>query len=471
MKRANWPGILALGITLVLIIGCATYYQKNTEFQKYITRGEFEKANNWLENESKDKKRERNKILYYLNKGFVYFMMNSHEKSNGYFHDAEDLIDEQEKEVGKQALSYILNPSFTNYIPEDFETVMLHYFTAMNYIKLRDWEDALVECRRINLKLNQLNDKYKDHKNRYQRDAFAHNLMGMIYDVTHDYNNAFIAYRNAYEIYQEDYKKYFDLAAPQQLKRDLLRAAHRTGFDEELRYYEKKFDIDYKPPDKERPELIFFWLTGYGPVKSQWEITFTKGSYKNGYITFLNSRYDLSYRFYVGDRSDNVRNGFKKMEVFRVAFPKYLERPPVYTASELSHNGKVYKTEKAQDINKIAFKTLRDRMLRVFANSLLRVATKKALQMVANEQDENLGTLVSIANAVSEKADTRNWQTLPYAIHYTRIPLHKGKNTVELRAQSKKEGQQKQQFTIKADEGNRTYFRYFHHLESYPPNQ
>ncbi len=78
----------------------------------------------------------------------------------------------------------------------------LNYYKALNYINLGRYDEALVECRRINIKLNQLNDKYKDKKNKYSGDAFAHLLMGIIYDASKDYNNAFIAYRNALEVYE-----------------------------------------------------------------------------------------------------------------------------------------------------------------------------------------------------------------------------------------------------------------------------
>ena len=43
----------------------------------------------------------------------------------------------------------------------------------MNYLQMNNMEDALVEVRKINIRLQQLNDKYPDHKNRYQRDAFC----------------------------------------------------------------------------------------------------------------------------------------------------------------------------------------------------------------------------------------------------------------------------------------------------------
>ena len=39
---------------------------------------------------------------------------------------------------------------------------------------------------------------------------FAHLLMGSIYETTGDLNNAFIAYRNAYEVYKRDYVPFFE---------------------------------------------------------------------------------------------------------------------------------------------------------------------------------------------------------------------------------------------------------------------
>ena len=54
--------------------------------------------------------------------------------------------------------------------------------------------------------------------------------MGLIFDANRDYNNAFIAYRNAVDIYQEDYLPLFGLDAPKQLQQDLLRTAYLRCF-------------------------------------------------------------------------------------------------------------------------------------------------------------------------------------------------------------------------------------------------
>jgi hypothetical protein len=74
---------------------------------------------------------------------------------------------------------------------------------------------------------------------------------------------------------------------------------------------------------------------------------------------------------------------------------------------------------------------LEERMVWEMSKSLLRVALKKAAEEAVRSENEDLGFVLGIVNAVTEKADTRNWQTLPYAIHYTRVPLNSGNNQIK----------------------------------------
>src|SRR3546814_4874736 len=46
------------------------------------------------------------------------------------------------------------------YRGEDHEHLMLLYFKAINYLKMNKHEEALVACRRVNIRLQQLSDKY-----------------------------------------------------------------------------------------------------------------------------------------------------------------------------------------------------------------------------------------------------------------------------------------------------------------------
>lgn len=284
--------------------------------------------------------------------------------------------------------------------------------------------------------------------------------MGLIYDAAGDYNNAFIAYRNAYNTYQTDYLKNFGLAAPEQLKKDLLRTAYQSGLTQELAGYEKEFQQKYTPaPLPANGQLVFFWLNGFGPVKAEWGITFTKIDKGDGVIVFHNEELGLTFPFFWGNGySENDRNSLANIDVVRVVFPKYVERPRPFTQGVISYDGKNYTLQMAEDINQIAFKTLHDRMLRELSNSLLRVGIKQGLKYAASKQNEWLGLAVSLTNAITEKADTRNWQTLPYSISYARVPLQASENNIELKFSGNHPGTQDlQKLTIPAN-GKRTRF-------------
>jgi hypothetical protein len=106
-------------------------------------------------------------------------------------------------------------------------------------------------------------------------------------------------------------------------------------------------------------------------------------------------------------------------------------------------------------------------MLREMGTSLLRLATKKALEAALRKEDQNAGAAIGIINALTEKADTRNWQTLPYSISYSRIPLEAGSNQIELNMRGVRDWQS-ENFTFQGKKGQTQFFTY-HSLESFPP--
>ncbi len=471
--------IVSLLLIIMFLSACMTYYEKTQKFQNMISHGELEKARTYLEKNDKDKDG-KNKILYYMNLGWVEWMLGKYKESNQAFQTADLMTDDYEKKLGNEVLATFTNQGVKPYHPEDFENVMINYFKALNYLGLHQYSDAQVEARKIILKLQQMNDKYKKHKNRYSDDAFAHIIVGLVYDANRDYNNAFIAYRNAYEAYEKIYKKSFNVDAPLQLKKDLIRTAYLTGFNDDVRRYEEKFGLKYEQLKSSGGSLVFFWQNGLGPVKAEWSITFTQIKGEAGFVTFTNADLGVTFPMYIGDKPNNEKNALRDLSIFRVAFPKYVERLPVFDRADISLNGKTYPLELAEDINAIAFKTLDDRMLRELGTALLRVATKKAMEAIArkvteheNEGDIKLQDLapaaITILNAATEKADTRNWQTLPFDIFYTRIPLNDGDNQVSLKTSGSKGQTSSHTFNIKGIDGGTQFYTY-QSLESYPVN-
>ena len=451
-------------LTFLSFLSCVSYYEKSRQLQTYVVSGDFLSADKLLD---ADKKGETgvNRVLYWFNRGVVAFMNKEYEKSNLYFSKADRYIEDYRWSIGSEALALVSNPMVKPYRPEDFEGVMIHYYMALNYIYLKKYEDALVEARRINIQLQRMNTRYKKSKNKYAKDAFAHVLMGLIYEAMGDDNNAFIAYRNALEVYEGEYAKLFGIKTPLQLKRDLLRTALAMGFEKDVKFYEQKFKMKAEPDDPGKGYLVFFWMNGFGPVKGQWSITFFNAGYHNGWVTFKNAEYGLSFPIYVGDRSKDEKNAIANLSVVRVAFPKYVERKRVFYGAKLIAGGKEYPLELAENINAIAFQCLNDRMVREIASGIARLVTKKAIEEAVRSKDETIGALIGMLNAATENADTRNWQTLPYSISYARIPFTEGVHQVELNAYgSSLNSTSKFEFNIHKGE---TTFYAFHQLNTH----
>ncbi|MRT94241.1 COG3014 family protein [Ancylomarina sp. 16SWW S1-10-2] len=450
----------------IILSSCATYYQQNEAFNKSFENGDMQTANKHLD-ANKQLQSNRNRVLYLVNKGTLAWMQKDYALANTYFNEADIFVEDQRKNLGSEALALISNPRVKPYKPEDFENVLINYYKAIGYLQLGKTQEALIECRRVNEKLYALNDKYpRNNKNRYSDDAFAHNLMGMIYDASKDYNNAFIAYRNAYNIYKNNYSENFGTISPEQLKKDILRTAKRIGFEKEYLFYSKEFNMTVEDSLKDEGEIIFIWMNGLGPVKDEWSINFAAHKGAGGILTLANNEEGVSFPFNMNNFNRNEKAAFSNLDFVRIAFPKYRERVPLFNQALIEIDSLVqYKLEKAEDINAIAFKCLKDRMVREIANSILRLATKKALETYANSKNETLGTLLSLANAITEKADTRNWQTLPHSIYYTRIKLKPGNHKLILNLKSGVNGGHKQalNFNVKA---NTTQFFTFQNLET-----
>lgn len=458
-----WMKRFGLILLTFICVSCATYYQANIEFNDRFEKGQLDAAEKALQKQ----KTKRTKFLYYANRGVVNSMQGEYEESNNWLEKAYVYNQEFRQNAGEVVASYLVNPTVSTYQAEDHEGLLLLYYKALNYLKMGEYESALVECRRLNNGLNELSDKYKSD-NKYKRDAFIHNLMGIAYEASGDVNNAFIAYRNSYDIYKDDYKRLFNLNAPEQLKEDLLRTAYLNGFQNDLLFYEKEFDTKYTYT-KTEAELVFFWHNGLGPVKGEWSINFAVQDNGGGAMTFANSEYGMSFPFIVGSSNPEQSNSLASLKVFRVAFPKYVERTPIFNGASLVTSSGSYALEMAEDINQIAFKTLQERMLKEFSKSLLRVALKKVAENQVRQENEGLGAIFGLVNAFTEKADTRNWQTIPHSIYYSRVPLDKGENVVRLQTQKNRNtATSAETFTFTPAFQGQTIFHTYQSLESLP---
>lgn len=465
-KRKLLNASIAFGLMLFLF-SCASYNDKIGAYYKQIRSGNYAEAeieldkNAWLQ-------KPRNKLLFLMERGKASHLNGEYESSNTYFNEADQLLENGSGGVGDAVVGVLVNPMTQSYKGEDFEKFMIHYYKALNYLYLNKSEDAVVEARRISLQSQDQDDKFSDKQNRYSKDAFSLSLQGLIYESTGDVNNAFIAYRNAAETYlaAKD-KTWYGTTMPKSLEQDVLRMAYANDFKSELAHFEALFNTKYQPQDKsDGGEVIFFWENGVAPIKEQEEFFFSLIKGSNGDLVFTNG--GNVFIPYQGNDDINL-NGVSSL---RVTYPKYVAQPPYYTSAKINNGDTTLRFEKAEDINQLAFKTLDQRFLKEMSKTLTRLAVKKSAEYVLKESAkakdkkgkndallEGLGFGMQLYSLFSEKADTRNWQSLPAQINYARIPLKEGNNTLTLTFKNNAGGDEIKIITINGN-GNMQFYNY-----------
>jgi uncharacterized protein len=460
--------VIAVLMLVPVLYSCATYNSSMGSYYSNLQAGNYEKAKQSLEN-NKLIKKDKNALLYNLEMGKLFRLQNDFTNSNTYLNLADNLMESNRKSFADVALSNLLNPMRQAYRGEDHEKFMMHYYKALNYAAQGNTDDAVVEARRITLSTNKQDEKFTNKDNRYSKDAFALNLQGMIYEMAGDNNNAFISYRNAAELYIKNNNDYYGVKMPVQLQQDLLRTATAMGFVGDQLQYEKVFNASYKMTGSENGELILFIEEGQAPIKEENNILLTAaGNGINSFNYIDGNGLNASFNF------DNTAYGISdsklsSLRTFKLSLPTYKIQYPQQQTITISNDSIFYNAQLAQNINSVAVNVMRERFLTEMANALARQLTKKLVEVGATalaegiarstdkreatdsskEEQEKLakkkedrintageiaGFALNIFNAVNEKADTRNWQSLPAFVHYVRIPLHAGENTITVAA-------------------------------------
>jgi len=172
MKKLIFSSI-ACALIATMMISCASTKTTKTQYagmMENLRVNDFRTCLTQIEEAKEKHYKEKEKVLFYLDAGMLYHYIGDYKKSNEYLEKAEYAIEElYTKSIGKAAASILLNDNALDYFGEDYEDIYLNVFKALNYLHMNDTEDAFVEIRRINNKLNLLEDKYKKIVDEYNK--------------------------------------------------------------------------------------------------------------------------------------------------------------------------------------------------------------------------------------------------------------------------------------------------------------
>ena len=359
----------------------------------------------------------KNMVLYYLDQGTILHHEGKYKESDASFDRAEQRMEElYTKSVTKTAGMLALNDTTVDYAGEPFERALTNVYRALNYVFLGMPDEALVESRKVEIFLEELNSQL-EQKSVYKDDAFARYLDALLYADAGQMDDARISMAKATQAYSW-YSSSYGTPTPR---------------------------FDWAPNDAQAPqgELVFIHYNGVAPLKvsKSFQVAWGRG------LAIAQASGDTEAH---GAQFRNALNAGIAGRAITVAYPAYQAQPFLIRDSEVAIDGaQSSPTVLMEDIQAIAAKGLQDRMPLITSRAVARAVVKYVIAKAAADAagracDQQFGSgslgdtlcrgvaggVAHGAAAATEIADTRCWGTLPAQIRMSRIKVPAGLHMV-----------------------------------------
>lgn len=369
--------VLAFLFSLVFLSGCASYSDHARHSRLLFESGAYDEAAEYVKKLAE--KKDNDELLYWMDLGIIYHTAGKYEDAIKAFLVADKMAEIKDyTSISLEAVSVVFNDQVKAYKGEDFEKLLINVYLALDYTMLGKWDDALVECRRVNQKLDKM---ISVAKLPYEKNAFAKYLSAVLFESQNELNDAFVDYRQM---------KKWGFEYPY-LPEPLMRVTDRLKSLPELEQYRKEYpEVKGWNFKKGEGEVVLILEQGKSPIKypnPNFELIplFRKNYYTSDYAWI---REDIG--------NEKVRS-----------YPLF-------------------------DIEDTAIKELDAKAGAIIAKKIGGIAAKGAIAtgigMATNSKE--LGQLAFLALLLTDKADLRHWSTLPAKLHFARLRLPAGRHNI-----------------------------------------
>ena len=394
---------LCLGLVVCLCSACAApSLRYKSEVNNLLRDGQFEQAESLIASKKNKLYTQKDSVLFYLDRATLFHDNQQPRKSDELFNQAQERIDElYAKSVSASVARLFINDLTTPYYAADYERALTFFYRALNFMQLGNPTEAAVEARKAVSFLDELRGtKTKG----YTDDPFVQYVSSLIFESVGERSDARISRENAFKAYEK-----LGLPAP---------------------------DFSVPADANQKGEVIIFHYNGLLPVKKSQTL-------QVAWDRLVNMA--SSAKENTGPVSPEVQNAIRAGIVgnaVTLAFPILEKQPYAVAGSSVQVNGQQIPLQKAADLSLMAKIDLDEKLpgiwFRLATRAVIRqTAVVQARHAVTKGADnkglgELAGHLMSALGASLEKADTRQWFTLPAEIYMTRIFLPVGKQDITL---------------------------------------
>lgn len=399
MKARAW---VVIGLALVCSACAAPSLRTKKEVNRLMAQGNFSQAAGRLEQEKKSFYSSKDAVLFYLDQALLFHNAQLPQESDRMFSIAQSLIDQlYAKSISGAVGTLALNDLTAPYYVPPFENALTFFFRAMNFLQQNNLQGALVEARKAVFYLDYLRGSKRDG---YNDDAFVQYFASLVFESGAKRDDARISRYNA------------------------LKAYDKNGWNAP--------DFPVPADAAKKGEILIFHYNGLLPlmINQTMQVSWNR-------LSFLASSAREGEAL-----SPEVQNALLAGWVgnaVTLAVPALQAQPYGIRSSFVTADGVfAQNTQLVQDVSFLARQELEEAMPGILVRSAVRavvkqVAAVQARHAVAEAAQEDwvgdlAGRAISILGAVTEKADTRQWFTLPAEIRLARIFVPPGTHRITL---------------------------------------
>jgi len=295
--------------------------------------------------------------------------------------------------LAAEAATLLTSENLKHYSAEEFETVLISTYLAMDFALIGKREDALVEARRVNAKLRRL---ATEGKRGYQQNAFARYLSGALYESDGEWDSAWLDYLEASRLQPDAFRE-------GRLGKDLWRVAVLSGRTDEAARIAREQGLTPVELDGAR---------GAMPRSGKGEIIIL---YENG----------ISPR-------KRPHPSWSSIPIF---VPRHNPVVSTHIGIETAGGpGISLTTVPLYDIEAVAIQNLEEKYGAIIAKKVAGVVAKEVVADQIGERNPWLGFFAKVFFYASDQVDDRSWQLLPRDLQVARAVVSPGLHTVRCEA-------------------------------------
>lgn len=394
--------------TLLTVLLCcsacgAPSLRHKKEINKLLALSEYPAAVEKIESAKNKEYKQRDAVLYYLDSGAVLHDACQYATSDERMAQAQDKIEELFTQSATAHMGqYLINDLTVPYYPASYEREMTYYYRAMNFLQRKDIGGALVEAKKAVYYL----DGQRGRKG-FRENPFLQYFSSLIFESAGKKDDARISRTRAMQAY---------------------------GLEGGAGLTQKPAFGEYRP---EWGEIVLVHANGLLPLKKSQTFQIGWGE------VLLWSRTSQESMSLQPEVQNAIMAGLLGSSV-TVAYPVLEEQPyRIKTSEAVTKDGHVHPTFLMANLADRAREELKSKEHMTMFRMAVRAAAKRTAAVQARHaayqasSDQTIGQLaemfVGFLGAITEKADTRQWFSLPAQLRMTRFYVRPGRQDILLR--------------------------------------